>query len=219
MNAPRLRPRPRPWYRTAPRRRLLRRPLPSGPRAARALVALRAALVAVVVVAALAWLWNGTPYPRTDPDRVAVRLKGLAQRAYDEAALPGRPEVGPVRVETGACSYRGLRSVAHIDRGRPDVRSFDLDWRVTGVPEDVARSGLHRTRTRLEREGWTRVETHVDRPGFRFRNPDDEDLVDGHWSRETGTYVVSAYAGCGKLPDGFDEYAWPEAGWAPAPTR
>lgn len=170
-------------------------------------------------VAALAWLWNGTPYPRTDPDRVAVRLKGQAQLAHDEAALPGGPEVGPVRVETGVCYYRGLRSVAHIDQGRSDVRSFNLDWRVTGVPEDVARSGLHRTRTRLEREGWTLVETRVDRPGYRFRNPGNEDLVDAHWSRETGTYAVSTYAGCGKLPDGFDEYAWPEAHWSPTPTR
>ncbi|MFJ9887430.1 hypothetical protein ACIQRW_16395 [Streptomyces sp. NPDC091287] len=43
--------------------------------------------------------------------------------------------------------------------------------------------------------------------------------MDAHWYRETGTYAVSAYAGCGKLPTGFDEYAWPEAYWAPTPTR
>ncbi|MGW7093076.1 hypothetical protein [Streptomyces sp. NPDC054874] len=43
--------------------------------------------------------------------------------------------------------------------------------------------------------------------------------MDAHWYRETGTYAVSAYAGRGKLPTGFDEYAWPEAYWAPTPCR
>ncbi|MYV64042.1 hypothetical protein GTW37_37890, partial [Streptomyces sp. SID4931] len=93
MNAPRPRPRPRPqprpWYRTASRRRLLRRPRLPESRGARALCA---ALLAAVTVSALAWLWYGTPYPQSDPDRIAVRLKDQAQRAYDEAALPGRPE-------------------------------------------------------------------------------------------------------------------------------
>lgn len=220
MNAPRpwLRPQPRAWYRTAPRRRLLPRPRLPGSRGARALVALCAALVAAATVAALVWLWNGTPYPKADPDHVAARLKDQAQRAYDEAALPGRPAVGPVRVETGACYHRGLRSLAHIDQGRRDVRSFGLDWRATAVPEDVARSGLRRMRARLVREGWTLVDTGLDRPGFRFRNPDNQDRVDAHWYRETGTYAVSAYAGCGELPTGFDAYAWPEADWAPAPA-
>ncbi|MFJ6611223.1 hypothetical protein ACIQPT_13160 [Streptomyces sp. NPDC091289] len=221
MNPPRtrIRPWPHPWYRTAPRRR---RPRLPRSRAARALVALCAAVAVAATVAALAWLWNGPPYPKADPDRIAVRLKVQAQRAYDEAALPGRPEVGRGRVETGTCYYRGLRSLAHIDRGRPDVRSFGLAWQVTAVPEDVARSGLLRMRARLEREGWTLVDTGVDRPGFRFRNPAGEDdvqqveHVDARWYRETGTYTVSAYAGCGKLPDGFDAYAWPERDWVPA---
>ncbi|MGC5536099.1 hypothetical protein [Streptomyces sp. SR-10] len=218
MNAPRprLRPRPHPWYRTAPRRPLLRRPRFPGSRAARTLCG---ALVAAAAGAALAWLWDGTPYPEADPDRVTVRLKAQAQRAYDEAALPGRPEVGPVRVETGPCYYRGLRSVAHIDQSRPDVGDFRLEWRVTAVPENVARSGLHRMRARLVREGWTLVDTGVDMPGFRFRDPDNEGHVTARWYRETGTYAVSTYAGCGKLPDGFDEYAWPEARWSPTPTR
>ncbi|MEU6613303.1 hypothetical protein ACFUCT_20055 [Streptomyces parvus] len=216
MNAPR--PRPRPWYRTASRRRLLRRPRLPGYRGARALCA---TLVAAATIAALVWLWYGSPYPQSDPDRIAVRLKDQAQRAYDEAALPGRPEVELGRVETGACYYRGLRGLAHIDEGRPDVRSFDLDWQVTAVPEDVARSGLQRMRARLEREGWTFVDTGVDRPGFRFRNPAGEDdvqqveHVDARWYRETGTYSVSVYAGCGKLPDGFDKYTWPERDWVP----
>ncbi|OCC10000.1 hypothetical protein [Streptomyces sp. PTY087I2] len=77
-------------------------------------------------------------------------------------------------------------------------------------------------RARLEREGWTFVGSGVDRPGFRFRNPDAGDdgehveHVDARWYRETGTYAVSVYAGCGKLPDGFYEYTWPERDWAPA---
>ncbi|MCC8477208.1 hypothetical protein LMJ41_04760 [Streptomyces globisporus] len=137
MNAPRPRPQPRPSYRTAPRRRLLRRPRLPESRGARALCA---ALVAAATIAAVAWLWYGTPYPQSDPDRIAVRLKDQAQRAYDEAALPGRPEVELGRVEH----------------------------------------------------------------------------VDARWYRETGTYTVSAYAGCGKLPDGFYAYTWPERDWAPA---
>ncbi|MFD8465810.1 hypothetical protein ACFV10_11945 [Streptomyces cyaneofuscatus] len=203
MNAPRLRTLPRSRPRTRPRRS----------RRARAAV-----VVAVPLgVAALLWLWYGTPYPAADPDRAAVRLKGEAQRAYDEAALPGRPGVGPVRVDTGTCYYRGLRSVAHIDQGRSDVRSFGLDWRVTGVAEDAARSGQERTRARLEREGWTVVST--DERGFRYRLPGgegaDEDIVDVEWHHETGTYSVSVFTDCGKLPDGFDEYRWPEAEWDP----
>ncbi len=176
MNAPR----PRPWYRTAPRRRLLRR-LPAS-RSARALVVLCAALVAAVTIAALAWLWYGTPYPQSDPDRIAVRLK---------------------------------------DQAQSDVRSFRLAWQVRAVPEDVALSGLQRMRARLEREGRTLVDTGVDRSGFRFRDPAGEgdvqqvEHVDARWYRETGTYTVSAYAGCGKLPDGFYEYMWPERDWAP----
>ncbi|MFJ5867740.1 hypothetical protein ACIQEY_25470 [Streptomyces parvus] len=215
MNAPR----PRPWYRTASRRRLLRR-LPAS-RSARALVVLCAALVAAATIAALAWLWYGTPYPQSDPDRIAVRLKDQAQRAYDEAALPGRPGVERGRVETGTCYYRGLRSVAHIDQGRSDVRSFRLARQVRAVPEDIALSGLQRMRARLEREGWALVDTGVDRSGFRFRNPAGEDdvqqveHVDARWYRGTGTYTVSAYAGCGKLPDCFYEYTWPERDRAP----
>ncbi|MER6191413.1 hypothetical protein [Streptomyces cyaneofuscatus] len=41
-------------------------------------------------VAALAWLWNGPPYPAADPDRVAVRLKAEAGQAYD-AGTHARP--------------------------------------------------------------------------------------------------------------------------------
>lgn len=35
------------------------------------------------------------------------------------------------------------------------------------------------------------------------------------WYHETGTYSVSVYADCGRLPDGFDEHDWPEGGWDP----
>ncbi|KAB2589732.1 hypothetical protein [Streptomyces arboris] len=193
------------------------RPVPPPPKSR----ATRAAIgIAVLLgVAALVWLWNGPPYPAADPDRVAGRLKAEAGQAYDEAALPGRPEVGPARVETRGCYYRGLRGLAHIDRSRPDVRRFDLDWRATGVPEGAARRGQERTRARLEREGWTAVGTGDDERGFRFRRPTgegaDEDIVDVRWYHETGTYSVSVYADCGELPDGFDEYDWPESEWDP----
>ncbi|MGA5001429.1 hypothetical protein [Streptomyces arboris] len=193
------------------------RPVPPPPKSRATRTAIGIAVL--LGVAALVWLWNGPPYPAADPDRVAGRLKAEAGQAYDEAALPGRPEVGPARVETSACYYQGLRGLAHIDQSRPDVRGFGLDWRATGVPEDAARRGQERTRARLEREGWTAVGTGDDERGFRFRQPtgegDDEDIVDVRWYHETGTYSVSVYADCGKLPDGFDEYDWPEGEWDP----
>ncbi|MGK5638081.1 hypothetical protein ACSNOK_07145 [Streptomyces sp. URMC 126] len=159
-------------------------------------------------------LWNGTPYPPADPDRIAVRLKAQAQRVYDEAALPRTPEA-PSRVGTSACDYRGLRSIAHIDQGRRDVRRFELSWRVTDVPEATARSAEERTRRRLERQGWKLTLQDVSDHGFWFEQPVSGDTIDVDWYRSTGTYAVTAYAPCGKVPDGFDEYAWAGAGWSP----
>lgn len=159
-------------------------------------------------------LWNGMPYPAADPDQVAARLKAEAQRVYGEAALPGTPAPHS-RVETGTCYYRGLRSIAHIDEGRPDVRSFGLSWRVTDVPEDTARSAQKRLRLRLERGGWKLTSENVSHRGFRFEHPETGDKVDVDWHRTTETFAVSTYAPCGALPDGFNEYAWPEADWAP----
>ncbi|MFF6776733.1 hypothetical protein ACFY8W_24740 [Streptomyces sp. NPDC012637] len=164
------------------------------------------------------WLWNGTPYPAADPDRVAARLKAQAQRAYAEAALPGDPKPYS-RVETGTCYYRGLRSFAHIDQGRRGVRSFRLSWRVTGVAEDTARTAQERTRLRLERDGWKLTSENVSDRGFRFEHPETGDKVDVDWYEPTGTYVMSTYAPCGELPEGFDEYDWPAADWAPGKER
>ncbi|MFE6069299.1 hypothetical protein [Streptomyces sp. NPDC056525] len=171
-------------------------------------------LIAVGLVAAGYYLWNGPPYPQADPDAVAVRLKAQAQRVYDEAALPGAPGVQS-RVETGTCSYRGLRSVAHIDRGRLDVRSFGLSWQVTDVPETTARAAQARTRLRLERDGWKLVGKDVSDLGYRFEHPGTGDKVDVDWYAPTGTFALNTYAPCGKLPDGFSEYDWPTAAWTP----
>ncbi|MFE5946006.1 hypothetical protein [Streptomyces sp. NPDC056480] len=171
-------------------------------------------LIAVGLVAAGSFLWNGSPYPEADPDAVAVRLKAQAQRVYDEAALPGAPGVRS-RVETGTCSYRGLRSVAHIDRGRPDVRSFGLSWSVTDMPEAEARAAQTRTRLRLERDGWRLVGENVSDLGFRFEHPGTGDKVDVDWYEPTGTFALSASAPCGRLPDGFSAHDWPAAAWTP----
>ncbi|MET9435784.1 hypothetical protein [Streptomyces sp. NPDC006551] len=183
-------------------------------RPARAILWFACGLLAVGAGVAGHRVWNGTPYPASDPDRVAARLKVEAQRVYDEAALPGIP-AAPSRVETGTCSYRGLRSIAHIDRGRRDVRSFELSWRVTNVPEATARSAQDRTRLRLARHGWKLTSENISDRGFRFEHPETGDKVDVDWYRPTGTFAVSAYAPCGKLPDGFSEYDWPKADWAP----
>ncbi|MEU2547355.1 hypothetical protein ABZ618_18295 [Streptomyces roseolus] len=179
----------------------------------RALLATAAAGLAVLAAA----LWFGTPYPAADPEAAAARLKAEAQRAYDEAGLP--PGTVPVHngVETGSCSYRGLRSLAHIDRSRPDVRSFRLGWEVRGVPEAVARAGHDRTRARLAAAGWKPGSSREDSLmfGFDFAHPDSGEVVNLDWHEPTGTYAVSAYVPCGRLPDGFDAYAWPSAAWRP----
>ncbi|MFD5895395.1 hypothetical protein [Streptomyces sp. NPDC060366] len=35
-------------------------------------------------------VWNGAPYPSTDPDTVAQRLKDRSDEVYDCFALPGK---------------------------------------------------------------------------------------------------------------------------------
>lgn len=47
-------------------------------------------LLAVGVSAVGYRVWEGEPYPAVVPDQVAERLKGEAQRVYEEVALPGR---------------------------------------------------------------------------------------------------------------------------------
>jgi hypothetical protein len=160
-------------------------------------------------------MWNGEPYPASVPDRVAERLKQEAQRVYDETALPGPAGVSSNGVETGTCYYRGLRSIAHIDQGRRDVRSFALKWRVTDVPRDSARAGQERVRERLDREGWKLTDENISDLGFRFEHPDTDYMVGVDWYEPTGTLAVSVYAPCGKLPVGFDEYVWPQSQWSP----
>ncbi|MER7625469.1 hypothetical protein [Streptomyces sp. NPDC126503] len=191
-----------------PRRPALPR-LPRGLR--RALTGLVAAGLAVGGLA----VWFGAPYPAADPEASAARLKAEAGRVLEEARLP--PGTGPVHngVETGTCYYRGLRSLAHIDQGRPDVRSFELSWRVTGVPEKTAADAQERTRRRLTAAGWTRVSESGDDRGFRFEHPDSGEKVDVGWWEPTGTYAVSVYAPCGRLPEGFDPYHWTSAEWFP----
>ncbi|MFJ7947763.1 hypothetical protein ACIQ6K_29545 [Streptomyces sp. NPDC096354] len=148
------------------------------------------------------------------PDQVAVRLKGEAQRVYEEVALAGQPGVSSSGVETGTCYYRGLRSIAHIDEGRSDVRSFLLEWQVTDVPRSTARAGQERVRRRLVREGWRLTGENVSDMGFRFERPDTDDTVAVDWYERTGTLAVRVDAPCGKLPAGFDEYAWPGSEWS-----
>lgn len=152
-------------------------------------------------------LWFGFPYPAVDPDAVAARLEAEVRRTYDEAGLPpgSAPERGPIG--TSSCYYRGLRYLAHFDRPRPDVSGFTLSWRTEGVSEAVARTGLERTRARLTAAGWKSGWEDGHDPGAQFEHPDSGDKVTVDWygtSGATGTYEVSVYAACGKLPDGFD---------------
>lgn len=172
---------------------------------------LTGALLAVGVSVVGYRAWEGEPYPAVVPDQVAERLKGEAQRVYEEAALPGRPGVSSSGVETGTCYYRGLRSIAHIDEGRGDVRSFVLEWQVTDVPRSDARAGRERVRRRLEHVGWRLTGENVSDMGFRFERPGADETVAVDWYEHTGTLAVRVHAPCGKLPAGFDEYARPSS--------
>ncbi|MFJ1568606.1 hypothetical protein ACIOG8_31090 [Streptomyces erythrochromogenes] len=170
---------------------------------------LRMALVlaGVALLLAMSWggyrLWNGAPYPEVDPNVVAMRLREQAERVEED--LDGRSRFEARPVDTGACYYRGLRSFAHIDEARRDVRSFDLDWRATDVPRATARAGQERIRNRLSEQGWKHTREHPSDRGFRFEHPGTGDKVDVGWYEATGTLTVSIYAPCGKVPDGFDE--------------
>ncbi|MGW4050668.1 hypothetical protein ACWENA_07530 [Streptomyces sp. NPDC004779] len=177
----------------------------------RALLATTAAGLAVLAVA----LWFGSPYPAADPEAAAARLKAAAQRAYDEAGLPPGTEPAEGRVETGSCYYRGLRSLAHIDESRSDVHSFALRWAVRAVPAAAARAGQDRTRARLAAAGWKLTSENISDRGFRFEEPGTGRTVGVDWYASTGTYEVTAYEPCGRVPDGFDAYAWPSAAWEP----
>ncbi|MFE7753063.1 hypothetical protein [Streptomyces sp. NPDC057428] len=180
-------------------------------------------IVALSVAAVVAgnFVWNGAPYPSAAPDAVAKRLKDRSDGVYDGFALPEKHAAGSGRVDTGACYYRGLRSIAHIDEARSDVRSFGLDWSVPDVPEATARAAQRRVRHRLVQQGW-RLTHEGDRAGatfrqlgFRFENPEGGDHVDVQWNDSTTTLFISVYAPCGQVPDGFVEYGWPEADWQP----
>ncbi|WP_158828001.1 hypothetical protein [Streptomyces sp. NRRL S-118] len=178
------------------------------------------ALLVAAVVAARA-VWNGTPYPSADPDAVAQRLKARSDEVYDSFALPATYAASGGRVSTGACYYRGLRGIAHIDEARSDVRSFGLRWSIPGVPEATARDAQRRVRQRLAQEGW-KLTYEEDRAGatfrelgFRFESPGGGDHVDVQWNDSTTTLFISVYAACGQVPDDFVEHDWPEADWEP----
>lgn len=177
--------------------------------------------LSVAAVVAGNFVWNGTPYPSVDPDAVAQRLKARSEGVHDGFALPEKYAADSGRVDTGACYYRGLRSIAHIDEARSDVRSFGLDWSVPDVPEATARDAQRRVRHRLVQQGWKlthegdRAGATLRQLGFRFENPEGGDQVGVQWNDSTTTLFISVYAPCGQVPDGFVEYGWSEADWQP----
>ncbi|MFI2437091.1 hypothetical protein [Streptomyces sp. NPDC018693] len=168
-------------------------------------------MMALVVAAVVAGnvLWNGAPYPSVDPDAVAQRLKARSDEVYDGFALPEKYTADSGRVDTGACYYRGLRSIAHIDEARSDVRSFGLDWSVPDIPEATARDAQRRVRQQLVQKGWKlthegdRAGATFRQLGFRFENPEGGDQVDVRWNDSTTTLFISVYAPCGQVPDEF----------------
>ncbi|MFF3325284.1 hypothetical protein [Streptomyces sp. NPDC002889] len=178
------------------------------------------ALLGVAVVAGNV-VWDGAPYPSADPNAVAQRLKARSDEVYDSFALPEEYAADSGRVDTGACYYRGLRSIAHIDEARSDVRSFGLDWSVPDVPEATARDAQRRVRQQLVQKGWKlahegdRAGAAFRQLGFRFENPKGGDQVDVRWNNSTTTLFISVYAPCGQVPDEFVESDWSEADWHP----
>ncbi|WP_381790694.1 hypothetical protein [Streptomyces niveus] len=166
-------------------------------------------------------VWNGEPYPSTDPDAVAQRLKDRSDEVYDDFALPGKYPAEPGRIDTGACYHRGLSGFTHIDRARSDVLSFGLDWSVPDVPEATARDAQQRVRQRLVKQGWRlthegdRAGATLSELGFRFENPEGGDQVDVRWNDATTTLFISVYAPCGQVPGEFEKYGWSEADWRP----
>ncbi|MFD7833954.1 hypothetical protein [Streptomyces sp. NPDC059761] len=199
---------------------LVRRARASGRSVLYAVTGLVMVVLSVAAVAAGNFVWNGAPYPSADPDVVAQRLKARSDRVYDDFALPEKYAADSGTVDTGACYYRGLRSIAHIDEARSDVRSFGLDWSVPDVPEATAREAQRRVRQRLVQQGWKlthegdRAGATFRQLGFRFENPEGGDQVDVQWNDSTMTLFISVYAPCVQVPEKSVEYDW-SADWHP----
>lgn len=172
-----------------------------------AVTGLTVVALSVAAVVAGDFVWNGAPYPSGDPAAVAQRLKARSDGIYDDFALPEKYAADSGSLDTGACYYRGLRGVAHIDEARSDVRSFGLDRRVPDVPEAAAREAQGRVRQRLVQQGWNL--THEDdragatfrELGFRFEDPQGGDQVDVQWNNSTTTLFISVYAPCTQVPE------------------
>ncbi|WP_405796848.1 hypothetical protein [Streptomyces sp. NBC_01506] len=189
--------------------------------AAAGLVLVALSVLAVAAGGLVSAVWNGEPYPDADPDAVAQRLKDRSDDVHDGFALPEQYLAEPGSVVSGACYHRGLTSFTQIDQPRNDVLSFGLDWSVPDVPEATARDAQQRVRRQLVKQGWKlthegdRAGATLREWGFRFEDPEGGDQVDVRWNDSTTTLFISVYAPCGKVPNEFDEYDWPEADWHP----
>lgn len=167
-------------------------------------------------------VWEGAPYPKADPDAVARRLKERSQLTYDAFGLPGAHTVQPARMSDGACYYRGLESLGHIDEARRDVRSFGLSWSVEDVPEEQARASQDRLRQQLAERGWeltrdwNRESSGSLTLGSTFRHPGTPDQIHVKWNDSTTTLFVDVYAECGRVPAGYDSTAEWTAAWVPS---
>ncbi|MFI0975542.1 hypothetical protein ACH4SP_00780 [Streptomyces sp. NPDC021093] len=198
------------------------------------------AVVLVAGVQGVRSLWYGSPYPAVDPDAVSRRLDQRSQDVYEHFGLPPAKAatVRQERRDTGSCYYRGLQSLAHIDRPRRDVVTFGLDWNVPDVSEDEARAAVERLRSHLVADGWQLGHdrgggrsTRLTELGFVFHEFAAEndpvkrgDGISVMWNSRGHTLVVKVYSPCGKVPDSFDRSSFDTSfldrrpDWQPAGT-
>ncbi|PNE43522.1 hypothetical protein [Streptomyces noursei] len=178
--------------------------------------------VAVVVVAfagvvgATNWLlgvWDGQPYPVSDPVAAASGLDLHARSAYRALGLShvtvtaDGPGLG-LQAEGQSCRRRGMRYWADGLRdssppSAPHVIVLTATYRVAPVGEAEAEAALEAARTTLTGKGWKVLATYGRQHIMRetLQPPNSDDTVD------LATYPharleITAKAPCGRYPEG-----------------
>ncbi|WP_225837096.1 hypothetical protein [Streptomyces sp. NK08204] len=199
------------------------------PRARRAVVALALAGATAVSVwlGQQAWsLWEGTPFPVTDPAATAQRLDEDTQQAYDALGLPDArldtewSDSGRT-AEEGSCSYRGLNhledQLSDSPPSVPGVVVVRTVWALKGVPAQTGQAALRRARSALRRKGWhVTTYTAADKDIDLSATPPDGGATVRLVTYPRDRLEVSASADCARVPQGT---AVDETGEVPLPPQ